>query len=64
VNLFPFLGGAVYMPLLGKILDAYPGSGPGTYSLEGYAAMLLTLLVTAAAALLCALMMKETFKHP
>ncbi len=27
VNLFPFLGGAVYMPLLGRILDAYPQAG-------------------------------------
>jgi len=62
VNLFPFLGGAVYMPMLGKVLDAYPREASGAYALEGYTTMLLVLLVSAAVALGCACMMKETFK--
>ena len=62
VNLFPFLGGAVYMPMLGKILDAYPTDSSGAYALEGYTTLLLVLLVSAVLALGCALMMKETFK--
>jgi sugar phosphate permease len=62
VNLFPFLGGAVYMPMLGKILDAYPRDASGAYALEGYTAMLLVLFISAVVALGCILMMKETFR--
>jgi sugar phosphate permease len=62
VNLFPFLGGAVYMPMLGKILDAYPRDPSGAYALEGYTTMLLVLLISAVVALGCALTMKETYK--
>jgi len=61
VNLFPFLGGAVFMPLLGKVLDAYPKTPEGHYSVEGYSALLLVLLVAAIAAFVCTLFMKETF---
>ncbi|MBU1171987.1 MAG: MFS transporter [Proteobacteria bacterium] len=60
VNLFPFIGGAVYMPLLGALLDAYPASPSGVYSTEGYTRMLLVLLISALIALGCALMIKET----
>ncbi|MDY6791044.1 MAG: MFS transporter [Thermodesulfobacteriota bacterium] len=60
VNLFPFLGGAVFMPALGKVLDAYPKSATG-YSLDAYATLLLILLGTSLAALICTFMMKETF---
>ena len=61
VNLFPFLGGAVFMPLLGRILDAYPLAQSGGYSLEGYATLLMVLLIAAIIALLCTFFMKETF---
>jgi len=61
VNLFPFLGGAVYMPFLGNILDRYPRNAAGAYALEGYSTMLLVLLVSAVIALACTFMMKETF---
>jgi len=62
VNLFPFLGGAIYMPMLGKILDAYPREASGAYALEGYTTMLLVLLITAVVAFVCTLVMKETFE--
>jgi sugar phosphate permease len=62
VNLFPFLGGAVYMPFLGWVLDAYPQDPTGGYALTAYTALLLVLLVSAVIALGCALLMKETFK--
>lgn len=61
VNLFPFLGGAVYMPVLGWILDRYPQTQAGGYSLEGYTGLLLVLMVSALAGLLCTFMMKETY---
>ena len=63
VNLFPFLGGAVFMPMLGKILDTYPKPTGGGYGVEGYTALLLTLLVSSAVALCCAVLMKETFQE-
>ena len=61
VNLFPFLGGAVYMPLLGKVLDTFPKTATGGYSIEGYSFLLLILLVTSVIALICTFLMKETF---
>ena len=61
VNLFPFLGGAVFMPLIGRILDAFPKTPTGGYSVEAYKIMLLTLLLASVAALICTFLMKETF---
>ena len=63
VNLFPFLGGAVYMPLLGRILDAYPQAGNNGYSVEGYSTLLLVLFVSSVVALICTFAMKETFQR-
>ncbi|WP_419660233.1 major facilitator family transporter [Desulfosarcina variabilis str. Montpellier] len=62
VNLFPFLGGAIYMPMLGKILDLYPRTASDAYALEGYTTMLLVLLISSIIALGCTLMIKETFR--
>ena len=61
VNLFPFLGGAIYMPMLGRILDAYPRAPAGAYALDGYTSLLLVLLISSVLALACTLMMKETY---
>ncbi len=61
VNLFPFLGGAVFMPVLGRVLDAYPKMSQGGYSLAGYKMLLLILLVSSAICLLCTVLMKETY---
>ena len=62
VNLFPFLGGAVFMPLLGRVLDSYPKSAAGGYSLEAYSRLLLILLGAAVISLICTFLMQETFK--
>jgi len=61
VNLFPFAGGALFQPVLGWILDAYPAGVPGEYSLEGYRVMLLILLTASCISLISTFMMKETF---
>lgn len=63
VNLFPFLGGAVFMPLLGRVLDAYPKSDIGGYSLEAYSTLLLILLGASLVSLICTFFMKETFPN-
>jgi sugar phosphate permease len=60
VNLFPFLGGAIFMPILGKVLDAYPKSSAG-YSVDAYCLIFLILLGSSLAALICTFLMKETF---
>ena len=62
VNLFPFLGGAVFMPVLGKILDAWPKSAAGAYDLKAYKVMLLVLAGSAIIALVCTFFMKETLE--
>jgi MFS family permease len=61
VNLFPFFGGAVFMWLLGRILDGYPHALSTGYSLAGYRVVLLVLLIASALALMCTLAMKETY---
>lgn len=62
VNLFPFLGGAVFMPLLGRVLDAYPKAEGGQYSMAAYSTLLLILLGAAVVSLTCTFFMKETFE--
>lgn len=62
VNLFPFLGGAVFMPLLGKLLDGYARSASGAYPLEAYSALLGVLLAAAVVTLFCAFLIRETFQ--
>ncbi len=61
VNLFPFLGGGLFQPGIGWILDSYPGSVAGEYSLAGYRVMLMVLLAAAIICLISTFMMKETF---
>lgn len=63
VNLFPFLGGAIYMPFLGWVLDLYPKTASGAYSFEGYSKLLLILLITSVLALICTFLMKETYSE-
>ena len=62
VNLFPFLGGAVFMPLLGRVLDAYPKSDTGGYSLEAYSMLIFILLGASVLSLICTFLTKETFQ--
>jgi MFS family permease len=61
VNLFPFLGGAIFQPIVGRLLDAYPKAATGAYSLDGYRAMLLLLLGASIIVVASTFFMKETF---
>jgi sugar phosphate permease len=63
VNLFPFLGGAVFMPLLGRILDSYPKTSASEFSVQGYRMVLLVLLVASTISLICTFFMKETYRR-
>ena len=62
VNLFPFLGGAIFMPLLGRVLDAYPKSDAGGFSIEAYSMLILILLGSSVLSLICTFLTKETFQ--
>ncbi len=62
VNFFPFFGGAVFMPLLGRVLDVYEKSPAGQYPVAAYRVIMLVLLFTAVAALTCTFLMKETYR--
>jgi sugar phosphate permease len=64
VNFFPFLGGAVMQVGLGWVLDSYPQTAAGVYSLEAYTAVLRILLGAAVIGLICTFLMKETFPDP
>jgi sugar phosphate permease len=61
VNLFPFLGGAIFQPIVGRLLDAYPKAATGAYSLDGYRAMLLLLLGASIIVVASTFFIKETF---
>jgi sugar phosphate permease len=63
VNFFPFLGGAVFMPLLGKILDSYSKPSGIEYSVQGYRMVLLILLIASVISLVCTFLMKETYRR-
>jgi sugar phosphate permease len=61
VNLFPFLGGAIFQPVLGSILDIYGKDSAGAYPLEAYKTVLLVLMAASAVSLFSTFLMKETF---
>ncbi|WP_448382465.1 MFS transporter [Desulfosoma sp.] len=63
LNLFPFLGGAAAMPLLGRLLDAYGARAGAGYPVEAYSAILLALLAASALTTVCTVFMKETYPH-
>ena len=60
INLFPFLGGAVFMPLMGKILDHFPKTAAGIYTPEAYTCLLSVLAGAALLAFICTFFMHET----
>ncbi len=59
VNFFPFMGGAVFQPVLGYLLDLQ-GKAGDAYTLAGYRHAFLALLGCAVVALVSALFIKET----
>jgi sugar phosphate permease len=62
VNFFPFFGGAVFMPVLGRVLDAYGKNPAGQYPVAAYRTVLLLLLLASLAALACTFLMKDTYR--
>ncbi len=64
VNLFPFLGGALLQPLMGKILEMAGKTQDGNFTAEGYKNAFTAMLVCAILAFICGLFITETMKKP
>jgi len=62
VNLFPFLGGAVFQPLLGYALESH-GRVEGMFTLAGYRQAFLLLFFCGFVSFLASLCLKETMKR-
>jgi MFS family permease len=62
VNLFGFVGGVIYQPLIGFLLDK-AGKIDGQYLPQGYKAAILLLFVTSIVFLLSTVFVKEGLKE-
>jgi len=60
-NFFPFFGGAVFMAVLGNILDGFGHTPDGAYPIEAYTMVLAFLTGSTVLQFICALFLKETF---
>ncbi len=61
VNLFPFLGGAIFQPFIGWILDMYPRTASGGYPLEAFNSAFFVMLIASIICVITTLFMKDTF---
>jgi len=61
-NLFPFLGGAIFQPILGYILESHGRVGDA-FTISGYQKGFLILLLCATVAFISTLFLKETLKE-
>ena len=60
VNLFPFLGGAMFQPLLGYLLQRHGKQPDGAFTLAGFHEAFLVLFAAALLAFFASLFVKET----
>ncbi|MGB4224530.1 MAG: MFS transporter [Syntrophorhabdus sp.] len=61
MNVFPFIGGVLFQPLLGYILDR-AGKIHGTYTPSAYRLIIWILFITSVLALISIMFSKETYK--
>lgn len=61
MNVFPFIGGLIFQPLLGYILDK-AGKAGGVYVASGYQTIIWILFIASIIALVSVLFCKETLK--
>jgi MFS family permease len=61
-NFFPFLGGALFQPILGYVLEEQGRNGDA-FTLEGYRQCFLILLSCAAVAFLSTFFLKESLRQ-
>jgi sugar phosphate permease len=61
VNLFPFLGGALFQPLIGWVLDMYPRTASGGYPLAAFKSAFFMMLIASIVCVVTTFFMKDTF---
>ena len=61
VNLFPFLGGAIFQPILGSVLEQH-GKVGGAFTVQGYEIAFLILFCCSVIALCASFFLAETIK--
>ncbi len=59
-NIFPFAGGAVFQPLMGRLIERH-GVSAGVYTLRGYEDAFLSLFVASVIAFAACFFMRETY---
>lgn len=62
INLFPFAGGAFFQPVVGRVLESF-GKENGMFTLAGYKAAFLVLLIAVVVSFAAALFLKETISE-
>jgi sugar phosphate permease len=62
VNIFPFLGGAIFQIILGAVLDSQGLTASGDFSLQGFKYSFLVLLLCGLVACIFSFLIKETLK--
>ena len=62
MNIFPFVGGAVFQPLLGMILEHHGRDAAGAFTPEGYSAAFMALFATSLMLLVVCFALKETYR--
>jgi MFS family permease len=62
MNIFPFIGGAVFQPLLGMILENSGRNSAGAFTSEGYSVAFSVLFATSIVLFLVCLALKETYR--
>jgi len=63
VNIFPFLGGAVFQIILGAVLDSQGLTASGGFSFQGFKYSFLILFLCGLVACISSFLIKETMKQ-
>jgi MFS family permease len=64
MNVFPFLGAAIFQPLFGAIMERHGRDAAGAFTLEGYKAGFSILFFACAALVPICLALAETYREP
>jgi sugar phosphate permease len=62
INIFPFLGGAIFQIVLGAVLDSQGVTPSGAFTLQGFRYAFLVLFVCGSVACVASFLIQETMK--
>lgn len=63
INLFPFIGGALFQPFIGYLLELEGKGSSGAFTVSGYRQAMFVFFLCSAIALVSSFFIKETAKH-